>query len=189
MRSASAGLEALVAAAVLAGAAVAPARATVAAPAVAPAAALAPWLAVEWPDQLGGRDSLGSHAGQRVVLVVIEARRLALAGRWAEALAARVPGLTVLTLADAPPDVPVDPDRFTALLRKRVPAGVRVWMDPRREFSRALVLDTREPNLLVVAPDGSLAAQFRGRAAAPLLDTAVAAVLALPPATTGEVSR
>jgi hypothetical protein len=64
-------------------------------------------------------------------------------------------------------------------------------MDPRRDFSRALALDTAEPNLLVVAPDGSLAAQFRGRAAAPLLDTVAAAVLALPaPATTaGEVPR
>ncbi len=188
MLPASARPPAVLVAALLASAAALPAFAAGTAP---PVAALAPWLAVEWPDQLGGRASLGSHAGQRVVLVVVEARRLALAGRWAEALAARVPGLTVLTLADAPPDVPVDPDRFTALLRKRVPSGVRVWMDPRRDFSRALVLDTAEPNLLVVAPDGSLAAQFRGRAAAPLLDTVAAAVLALPaPATTaGEVPR
>lgn len=183
MRSASARLQSLVAAAVLAVVVVAPARAA------APAAGLAPWLAVEWPDQLGGRDSLDGHRGQRIVLVVVEARRLALAGRWAEALAARAPGVAVLTLADAPPDVPVDPDRFTALLRKRVPTGVRVWMDPRRELSRALALDTAEPNLLLVAPDGSLAGQFRGRAAAPLIDTVAAAVLALPPATAGEVAR
>jgi hypothetical protein len=147
----------------------------------ADAAALAPLVDVEWQDQLGGRDRLASHRGETVLLLVVEARRLPLAGKWAEALQARDPGLTLLTVADAPPDVPVDPARFAAMLRKRVPAGVRVWMDPGRAFARALGLDTAEPNLLLVGPDGTLAARMRGRATPALVDEVSAAAAALAP--------
>lgn len=149
--------------------------------AATPAAALAPLADVEWEDQLGGRDRLASHRGQAVLLLVVEARRLPLAGKWAEALQARELGVVLLTVADAPPAVPVDPVRFAALLRKRVPAGVRVWMDPGRSFARTLGLDTAEPNLLLVAPDGALAAQLRGRATPALLDEVTAAVAVLVP--------
>jgi hypothetical protein len=147
------------------------------------AAALGPLAAMEWEDQLGGRDRLASHRGERVLLIVVEARRLPLAGKWAEALQAQESGLTLLTVADAPPDVPVDPGRFAATLRKRVPPGVRVWMDPGRAFARALSLDTSEPNLLLVGPDGELAARVRGRATPALVDqvlTAAATLAALP---------
>ncbi|MBL8224803.1 MAG: hypothetical protein JNM50_05680 [Chromatiales bacterium] len=147
----------------------------------ADAAALAPLADVEWEDQLGGRDRLASHRGETVLLLVVEARRLPLAGKWAEALQARDPGLTLLTVADAPPDVPVDPARFAAMLRKRVPAGVRVWMDPGRSFARALGLDTAEPNLLLLGPDGAPVARMRGRATPALVDEVAAAAAALAP--------
>jgi hypothetical protein len=157
-------------------------------PLVAPAgaatpadAALAPLADVEWEDQLGGRDRLSNHRGEALVLLVVEARRLLLAGEWAEALQSRDLGVTLLTVADAPPDVPVDPARFAAMLRKRVPAGVRVWMDPGRSFAQALDLDTAEPNLLLVAPDGSLQSRRRGRATPALVDETAAAAAALAP--------
>jgi hypothetical protein len=146
----------------------------------ASAALLAPFLDMEWRDQQGGRDRLASHMGQRVVLIVVEARRLPLAGRWAEALQARDPELMVLTVADAPLDVPVDPVRFAATLRRRVPAGVRVWLDPERRLATALSLATAEPNLLLIAPGGALAAQFRGRADEARIAAVMAAAAALP---------
>lgn len=142
--------------------------------------ALLPFATVNWPDQLGGRDSLAAHRPAPLVLIVVEARRLPLAGKWAEALTARQPGLTVLTLADAPPGVPVDPARFAATLRKRVPAGVRVWMDPGRRVATALGLATSEPQLLVVAGDGRVAAQVSGRLAPDRLATVLAATGPLP---------
>jgi hypothetical protein len=142
--------------------------------------ALAPLAEVEWEDQLGGRDRLAAHQGERVLVIVIEARRLPLAGKWAEAIDARGTGLTLLTVADAPPGVPVEPDRFAATLRKRVPAGVRIWMDPRRQFAAALDLDTAEPNLLLMGPDGTLAAVVRGRLTPALLDEVVTAAARLP---------
>jgi hypothetical protein len=143
-------------------------------------AALASLAEVEWEDQLGGRDRLADHRGERVLLMIVEARRLPLAGKWAEAIDARETGLTLLTVADAPPDVPVEPARFAATLRKRVPAGVRIWMDPGRQFATALALDTAEPNLLLVGPDGRVAASFRGRLAPDLLDQVLLAAAALP---------
>jgi hypothetical protein len=161
-------------------------------PAVQPAAdaaglavsaeALLPFADVEWRDQLGGRDRLAAHRGERVVLIVVEARRLPLAGRWAEALQARDPKLVVLTLADAPPAVPVDPVRFAATLRRRVPTGVRVWLDPERRLATALALVTAEPNLLLLAPDGALKARFRGRADEVRIAAVMTAVAALPAA-------
>lgn len=142
--------------------------------------ALAPFADVEWDDQLGGRDRLAAHQGERVLLIIVEARRLPLAGKWAEAIEARDLGLTLLTVADAPPDVLVEPDRFAQTLRKRVPAGVRILMDPRRQLAAALILDTAEPNLLLVGPDGTLAAAFRGRLTPALLEQVAAAAAGLP---------
>jgi len=118
---------------------------------------------LELRDQFGNTDSLASHRGAPVVVVVVSVRRLAMIEQWERDLSERVPGMRFLNVADLPTDVPVDLDRTAATLRKRVPAGVAVLMDPAHAWATTFALDTTLPNLLVFDRSGQLTAQFRGR--------------------------
>ena len=118
---------------------------------------------LELRDQFGNTDSLASQRGTPVIVVVVSVRRLAMIEQWERDLRERVPGLRFLNVADLPADAPVDLERTAATLRKRVPEGVAVLMDPAREWATTFVLDTTLPNLLVFDRSGQLTAQFRGR--------------------------
>lgn len=131
---------------------------------------------LELRDQHGNADSLARRKGAPVVAVVVSVRRLAMIEKWERDLTDRVPGIRFLNVADLPVDVPVDLDRTAATLRKRVPAGVQVLMDPAREWATAFALDTELPNLLVFDAAGHLTARFRGRWS-PGLATEVAAAI------------
>ena len=82
-----------------------------------------------------------------------------------------------LNVTDLPPDVVVDVEVTAATLRKRVPAGVTVLMDPTRQWATVFGLDTALPNLLVFDAGGQLQQRFRGRWTA-ALGAEVAAALA-----------
>lgn len=122
-----------------------------------------PVLSVELRDQFGNVDSLLRYRGSPVIAVVVSVRRLAMIERWERDLSARIPGLRFLNIADLPDDVPVDIERTAATLRKRVPDGVAVLMDPDRTWASSYALDTSLPNLLVFDAEGRLLARFRGR--------------------------
>ncbi|MEQ1802019.1 MAG: hypothetical protein ABL989_08870 [Gammaproteobacteria bacterium] len=138
---------------------------TLAAMAEAPGAAAVParLAQLEFRDQYGNVDSLARRSGTPVVVVVVGVRRLAMIEKWERDLSERVPGIRFMNVADLPADVPVDLERTALTLRKRVPAGVNVLMDPVREWATAFSLDTEVPNLLVFDPAGQLTARFRGR--------------------------
>jgi glucose/arabinose dehydrogenase len=118
---------------------------------------------LELRDQFGNTNSLLRQRGSAVVAVVVSVRRLALIERWERDLSQRVPGIRFLNIADLPDDVPVDAERTAATLRKRVPDGVPVLMDPDRRWATSYALDTELPNLLVFDAEGRLLARFRGR--------------------------
>jgi len=118
---------------------------------------------LELRDQFGKTDSLASQRGAPVIVVVVSVRRLAMIEQWERDLRERVPGLHFLNVADLPADAPVDLERTAATLRKRVPAGVAVLMDPARQWATTFALDTTLPNLLVFDSSGQLTARFRGR--------------------------
>jgi hypothetical protein len=115
------------------------------------------------PDQHGGSDSLEAHRGNQVVAVVVDARRLGTVRRWEQDLLARFPTLHLLTIADVNEKRPTTVERVAEVLARRVPAEVRVLIDIDRLWARELALDTAAPNLIVIAPDGTLVARFRGR--------------------------
>jgi len=119
--------------------------------------------ALELRDQFGHTDSLASQRGAPVLVVVVSVRRLAMIEPWERDLRERVPGIRFLNVADLPADVPVDLERTAATLRKRVPPGVAVLMDPARQWATAFSLDTTLPNLLCFDAGGRLTARFRGR--------------------------
>ncbi len=126
-------------------------------------------------DQFGHPDSLARRLGAPVVVVVVNVRRLAMIEQWERDLRERVPGMRFLNVAELPSDVPVDLERTAATLRKRVPAGVAVLMDPARHWATTFALDTTMPNLLVFDASGQLTAQFRGRWTAELAAQVAAA--------------
>lgn len=128
-----------------------------------PGAATGRLAQVEFRDQYGNVDSLARRSGLPVVVVVVGVRRLSMIEKWERDLSERVPGIRFMNVADLPADVPVDLERTALTLRKRVPAGVNVLMDPVREWATAFSLDTEVPNLLVFDAAGQLTARFRGR--------------------------
>lgn len=132
--------------------------------------------ALEFRDQYGNVDSLARHAGAPVVAVVVGVRHLGMIEKWERDLTVRTPGIRFLNVADLPPDVPVDLDRTATTLRKRVPPGVNVLMDPAREWATTFTLDTDVPNLLVFDAAGRLTARFRGRWTAALAADVAAAL-------------
>ncbi len=138
---------------------------------------------VEFRDQYGNSDSLARRAGAPVVAMVVGIKALPLIESWERDLSARVPGISFLNVVDLPSDVPVDLGRTAATLRKRVPAGVAVLMDPERQWATAFALDTALPNLLVFDATGQLTARFRGRWTASLAAEVAAALAAALPGT------
>lgn len=118
---------------------------------------------LELRDQFGQTDSLARLSGAPVVAVIVSVRRLAMIERWERDLSERVPGIRFLNVADLPSDAPVDLVRTAATLRKSLPKGVAVLMDPERRWATTFALDTTLPNLLVFDATGQLTAQVRGR--------------------------
>jgi hypothetical protein len=117
----------------------------------------------EFRDQDGHVDSLARHAGSPVVAVIVSVKGLAMIEKWERDLDQRVPGVRFLNVADFPANVPFDLERAALTLRKRVPPGVPVLMDPSRQWATAFGLDTAVPNLLLFDAAGGLTARFRGR--------------------------
>jgi hypothetical protein len=131
---------------------------------------------LEFRDQYGNVDSLARWRGAPVIAVVVSVKRLAMIEKWERDLGERVPGIRFINVADLPLDVPVDLDRTALTLQKKVPPGVKVLMDPAREWASAYALDTAVPNLLVFDAAGQLTARFRGRWTADLAAQVAAAV-------------
>ncbi len=130
----------------------------------------------EFRDQHGNVDSLARRAGAPVVAVVVAVKGLAMIEKWERDLSVRVPGIRFLNVADLPAGVPLDLDRTALMLRKRVPPGVSVLMDPAREWATVFALNTALPNLLVFDATGRLTARFRGRWSPSLAAEVAAAV-------------
>ncbi len=130
----------------------------------------------EFRDQHGNVDSLARRAGAPVVTVVVAVKGLAMIEKWERDLSARVPGIRFLNVADLPAGVPVDLERTALTLRKRVPPGVSVLIDPARQWATAFGLNTAVPNLLVFDATGRLIARFRGRWSTALAAEVAAAV-------------
>ncbi len=133
----------------------------------------------EWTDQFGGRGGLATHRGQPLVVVVVDARRLAQVRRWEEQLLTRFPDLPLVTVADVNESRPPELARVQAVLARRVPREVVVLIDLQREWARALELDTAAPNLLLVDQASRVTARFRGRWTAAEGERVLAAVAAL----------
>lgn len=154
-------------AALLAGGAFAPAADT---PSLASIASL------ELRDLEGNLDSLDAHRGQAVVVMVVNARRLRTLKAWEKDLRDRFADLHYLRIADVPRDPPTTYERVVAKLGQRVPEEVPVLIDMDGAWSTALGLDTDRPNLLLVRPDGTLAATFEGRHGLELADRVAASL-------------
>lgn len=114
-------------------------------------------------DQFGRATSLAGERGAPLIVVVVSVRRLAMIEPWERDLHERAPDIRFLNVADLPDDAPVDLERTAATLRKRVPPGVAVLMDPARQWATTFALDTAVPNLLIFDAGGQLTARFRGR--------------------------
>lgn len=118
---------------------------------------------VELKDQHGAADRVSSLPGEVTVVMVVTARRLRTVKPWELTLQERHEALRTVLIADVPEDPPAEYERVAEKLRKRVPEGVRVFIDMDRAWARELELDTSAPNLLVLDRDGSVAAAFHGR--------------------------
>ncbi len=133
----------------------------------------------EWTDQFGGRGGLLPHRGEPVVVVVVDARRLAQVRRWEQQLLTRFPDLRLVTIADMNERKPPELARVQAVLARRVPREVVVLIDIERLWARTLSLDTAVPNLLLVDRSGRIVERIRGRWNAAEGERVLAAVAAL----------
>jgi hypothetical protein len=159
----------------LAASAQAPDRDPVAAPTAPPIANQ------EFRDQFGHTSSLANQRGTPAIVVIVTVARLAMIEPWERDLHERVPEVRFMNVADLPSGVPVDLDRTAATLRKRVPPGVAVLMDPARQWATTYGLDTALPNLLLFDAGGQLTGRFRGRWTADLGAQVAAAIAAVNP--------
>lgn len=119
--------------------------------------------ALELVDQHGGRARLADLRGQPAAVIVVNVRRLGTIQRWQEELGRAYPELAWLRIGDIDETGPVDLERVAGTLQRRIPPGVPVLMDPERHWASSLGLDTAQPTVLLFAPDGRLAGQWRGR--------------------------
>jgi hypothetical protein len=121
-----------------------------------------PLAGLRLADQYGELHSLGEHRGQVVVVMVVSAKRLRNIKPWERRLRERFDELHYLRIADVPADSKAARDAVASKLIERVPEGVSVLIDMDRQWADQLGLDTARPNLLIVDPEGSLVASFRG---------------------------
>jgi hypothetical protein len=128
-------------------------------------------------DQYGVEDSLASHRGRVVVVMVVDAERLRALKAWERDLRERVEGFEVLRIAEVPLEPPTSYARVSAKLAEQVPEGVSVLIDLERQWAATLGLDASRPTLLLVDREGRLAATAAGRHE-PALAAEVAARLA-----------
>lgn len=152
---------------------------TLAALALVGSSALSAVGGVVLPDQRGGSDSLDAHRGHAVLVLVVDARRLGTVRRWERDLLTRFPQLHVLTVADVHESRPTSLERVAEVLSRRVPPEVAVLIDMQRRWALELELDTAAPNLLLVAPDGTLAGRWRGRWSEALAEEVAAGIARL----------
>jgi len=112
-------------------------------------------------DQYGEQAS--ASAGEALAVIVVNVRRLGGIQRWQETLGEAFPALAWRHIGDINESEAVDIERVAATLRRRVPPGVPILMDPERHWARAFELDTDRPTLLLFAADGRLVGRFHGR--------------------------
>jgi hypothetical protein len=114
-------------------------------------------------DQFGEAGQVAEHKGKAVVVIVVTARRLRTVKPWEQALLERYGDLQTILIADVPDEPPPSYDRVAAKLSQRVPDGVRVLIDLERAWATELSLDTSQPNLLLLDPEGRLVTSHAGR--------------------------
>jgi hypothetical protein len=120
-------------------------------------------------DQHGGEDSLGAHAGHRVIALVAEAGRLRQLKAWEveirEALRKAEAGeVHILRIADVRPGRGTTRERILRELEGRVPPDVSILIDLEGRWRQGLGLDTSRPLVLLFDAEGRLAHRFEGRA-------------------------
>jgi hypothetical protein len=113
------------------------------------------------------------------VVVVVGARRARDLRAWEERLRALSPRPEILRVVDVPEGGrPADVARK---LRQRAPAGVSIAVDVDRAVARALELDMRDPQVLVLDAEGRIANRIKGRASDKTAAAAGAAWAAVSP--------
>jgi len=142
-----------------------------------PAMAIGELAVLRLRDQYGIEDSLASHRGRVVVVMVVDAERLRGLKAWERDLRERVEGFEVLRIAEVPLEPPTSYERVAAKLAEQVPEGVSVLIDLERRWAATLGLDASRPTLLLIDREGRLAATAAGRHE-PALAAEVAARLA-----------
>lgn len=120
------------------------------------------------PDQHGEMVSLSSYQSQypdqAILAIVVNGRKLRLVKGWEEGLRASYPQLVSMRVADIKDEPRPSQEQVAEKLRKRAPEGVSILIDLENRWATEYSLDTNEPCLLLFAGDGTLVAQFRGRA-------------------------
>jgi hypothetical protein len=115
-------------------------------------------------DQYGGEDSLASHRGRTVVVMVVTAKRLRNIRPWERNLREHFgDAIDYVRITDVGEDSAASVERISSKLAERVPEGVSVLIDTKRVWATALDLDTSRPNVLVIDGGGNLRSSHHGR--------------------------
>ncbi len=123
-------------------------------------------------DQHGHPAGLADHAGQLVVVLVVELRGLRSLKAWELAVRERVEReeeLRFLRVADVRPGRGITREKVLQKLGNRVPEEVSILIDLEGAWREAYRLDTATPNLLLFDGDGRLVHLFRGHSSPQLV--------------------
>lgn len=116
------------------------------------------------PDQYGQELGLNEFAGQSVLVIVVNARKLRHIKKWEEKLRKSLPTLVSMRVADINDEPPPTFDQVATQIKERAPEGVSILVDMQSQWSATYNLDTDEPCLLLLDPDHTEVQRFRGRA-------------------------
>jgi hypothetical protein len=116
------------------------------------------------PDQNGGSSGLQDYAGQAVLVIVVNGRKLRHVERWERSLRKQLPKLVSLRVADIRDEPRPALDQVAEKIRSRTPAGVNILIDMENQWAAEYELNTDEPCLLLFDSQHEVTAQFRGRA-------------------------
>ena len=144
-------------------------------------------LAVPGPltDQYDKEGGMDKFSGQPVVVFVTSLRELPDLGAWEEAIRPSVPAFNSLDIGDINTSSGLVQKTVVAELKKHVPDGVSVYIDPENTWAKEYDLDLGEPCVLIFDANHELIETFRGKPKGELLENVISQIRKVfPPAAT-----
>ena len=145
---------------------------------LATALAVLPLMSMAVPpallDQYGNSGGMEKFSGEPVIVFVTSLTQLPKLGKWEEAIRPQLPTINTLDIGDIDTSSKFIRSAVERELKKHVPDGVSVYIDPENLWAKEYDLDLGEPCVLIFDADHALVKQFRGKPEDELLAEVIA---------------